>query len=359
MLTLMGTFSSCSTKKVESVNKEQRMANNEQKEIKKVETNEKKVDLSTKKIVIIKQLDAKGLNAAINKIKTHSLKEGVKEENITNITNLPFEVPKIQEVIDEINKANPNLIYLIPGIPGPLKESLKKLNIPIVASNAELDCDENGVPKGNVTGLRSSPPDFFSQLFSLLDKVIPIKGKKAAAILNEREINITSPERIKNGLEKNGLKLAEATIVKNKEEALAAAKKYSEDDKIGYVFIGNPAETNIKGEKIDVDQEINEIATLIKKPTTAMNEKYVARGILCGISFDDVGVYGEHFMKIGDKILNGAKVSEIKMEDITEMNIIFNKKTADDLKIKIPDNLFNTAYRVYTDYNFSYVGNKK
>lgn len=76
------------------------------------------------------------------------------------------------------------------------------------------------------------------------------------------------------------------------------------------------------------------------------------------MGIDEKTGYGIQAADMGLEILKGKNVKEVKMIDHEKINIIFNKMTADNLKQKIPDDLFTAAYRIYTDYKGTFEGQK-
>jgi len=360
IMLLLNVFTACGTKEKESVAvKENLSAKEEKVESKEVAKSEEKVDLSTKKVVIIKQLEILGLNEAEAKSVELFESEGVKSENITKFLNLPDQVAKVDELIASIKEIQPDVITLLPGIPGKLRSTLATMNIPVITSNAEWDCDENGMPKANITGVRSMPPDLTTRLYKMLNTFAPIDNKQVGFITNAASAQLDYVNSAEDNLKKLNIKTKEYVVVKTVEEALEYADKFGKDDEIGWVLVGMMPEVDSKGKTVDILETLNKVLTIAKKPSAAMVEAYVAKGALCGMTVDDVGAFGEQMTKMGVEILKGTKVNEMKMQDIEKVNVFFNKKTADDLKIKIPDDFIMAAYRVYTDYNFQYAGSSK
>jgi putative ABC transport system substrate-binding protein len=60
----------------------------------------------------------------------------------------------------------------------------------------------------------------------------------------------------------------------------------------------------------------------------------------------------------GVRIINGENPGDIPWDYPRKYNIIVNLQRAKDLGIEIPQEVISAAYRIYTDYEGNFVGQK-
>lgn len=222
-------------------------------------------DLSSKKIVIVQDVAGVPLDEATAAMMDYYASNGCKKENIT-VFNKEEDLKDPSALVGKVMAIKPDIINVIPGMPGEIRGALSSLGIPVVVSDtAEIDCDESGTPKASVTGLRSMPLDLPTRLYKMLDTVAPINGKKAAFI-SFAAAPMYPQEMIKGTLAPLNIELKEYAAVKNSDEAIAAAEKFGKDDEIGWVLIGMIPNIDSKGQSVDQVGIVNKIVTVSNKP---------------------------------------------------------------------------------------------
>jgi ABC-type uncharacterized transport system substrate-binding protein len=78
------------------------------------------------------------------------------------------------------------------------------------------------------------------------------------------------------------------------------------------------------------------------KPGMALNFDFARLGLFGGASVD-FGAMGRQAGEMGVKLLSGGNIRDLPIESAQEYLITFNKKNADMLKIRIPDELIGAA----------------
>jgi len=113
------------------------------------------------------------------------------------------------------------------------------------------------------------------------------------------------------------------------------------------------------GSPIDV---VRETANYAKRLQTRMNVPFIAyedsvirMGALMGacVVWKDLGA---QMADLGERVLSGEDPGSIPWQYPRKFNIIINKKTADRLGIAIPQEIIDASYRIYTDYDGSFMG---
>jgi putative ABC transport system substrate-binding protein len=277
----------------------------------------------------------------------------------TDMANVPGIIKAIQD-------GNPDLIAVInsPDIFADTNISLKLADtkykfvsencIPVQSGSAKTW----EKPGGNITGV-----GVFVQFNSILKlaKIINPKSKKlifwswdAAKSLNEY-----FEKEVKTACKNNGFELAEFKLLSSAEEQF---EYMAYIDKLGPEYIampglsvwvhkdGTPANMSLEESKW-VKSNLRNIP-VYEYDETAVKAAYPAGA--CVIWYD----IGVQMAEKGIKILNGAKPGDLSWEYPRKYNLVFNLAAAKQIGLKIPQNLINAAYRVYTDFDGNFVGKK-
>jgi putative ABC transport system substrate-binding protein len=213
--------------------------------------------------------------------------------------------------------------------------------IPIVLALANDPVGEGLVtslarPGGNVTGLSIQSTDFAAKRLELLREVVPGLRRLAiladvgypAAVLEMREAQTTA----------RALGLDIVTLEIRQAEDIAPAFEAHKDDADALFVGGGPLTTTNR-------LRINTLALAARLPTVSVLREYVEAGALMS--------YGPHFPDLFrraaeyvDKVLRGAKPSDLPIEQPTKFELVINLKTAKALGLEIPPMLLARADEV-------------
>jgi len=314
-----------------------------------------KVDLSTgvkKKIVIVMEDDfADRVKAKENFLNTLKEKAGL-DSNNAEITELDMKnnEKKAPEFVEKIKNIRPDVVVdfqvSITNIAKPLENS----GIPVlVYVGAESFVDANGKPKDNITGIYTMKSDLRYNAFMMLNKISPLKGKKAVFVTVDGFFNKNDIEK---DLNKVGVQLKAYCESKYAEDFMTAINKYNSDDEVGWILVGVWPTTRKDGTPWDMNKMAKWDIENRKKPSVTYWDIAVSMGMLCGLGVDltDTG------NQLGDmtiKILSGEKVQNINAEEPRKTSIVLNQKRAEQLGITFPVDVLGSA-KVYTDFEGHY-----
>jgi putative tryptophan/tyrosine transport system substrate-binding protein len=189
---------------------------------------------------------------------------------------------------------------------------------------------------GNVTGLSVQSTDLAGKRVELLREFVP--GLRRLAIM----ANVGNPA---SELELGEVKAATHTLglevvtlgIAREEDIAPAFEKLNNRAEALYVCI----DTLLFSHRI----RINTLAVVARLPTMYSNREYVTTGGLAyyGPNFPDL------FRRAGDyvdKILRGAKPSDIPVEQPTKFDLVINLTTAKSLGLEVPPTLLARADEV-------------
>jgi putative ABC transport system substrate-binding protein len=190
-------------------------------------------------------------------------------------------------------------------------------------------------PRGNLTGVTSFDPQQATKQFELLREVIP--GVRHVAILGDQGVSEAlmkaSEEQARTlGLQSQRLRVAAPNP--NLEGAFAAMKQEHAD---ALLVLEEP----VPGVYA---KTIAELAAKDRLPTMFAPSR-VAAGGLIAYGTSQTEAIG-HMAAYVDKILKGAKPSELPVETVTRYELIVNLKTAQEIGVAIPPGVLTRADRV-------------
>ena len=191
-------------------------------------------------------------------------------------------------------------------------------------------------PGGNATGISIQQTDLVSKRLELLREVVP--GLRRLALL----ANANSPNSVKEMREvqaiSDALGLELSTYGIRRADDIAPAFEGLKDHADALYVSGDPL---VNTNRV----HINALALAARIPTVyGFQELAEAGGLLSyGPNFADLF---RRAAGLVDKILRGAKPSDIPVEQPTKFELVINLKTAKALGLKIPDKLLFTADRV-------------
>jgi putative ABC transport system substrate-binding protein len=193
-------------------------------------------------------------------------------------------------------------------------------------------------PGGNVTGLATLVPGITSKEIEILWEVVP-SASKIVVLANPR--NQMHRLSIARDLPQAAQKLAvalpviEATTVEELDIAIASAAAQHAD---AMVVLGDPL-TN------DNATQVAALAVKHRLPTINIFRQFVTDGGLMSYGPD----LADLFFRAGgfvDKILKGAKPSDLPVEQPTKFHLAINMKTANALGLAVPPTLLVHADEV-------------
>jgi putative tryptophan/tyrosine transport system substrate-binding protein len=190
-------------------------------------------------------------------------------------------------------------------------------------------------PGGNVTGLSTQHTDLAGKRLELLRDVVP--GLRRLAIM----VNIRNPASVRDMGEvrsaARALGIEVATFEIQREEDIALAMGQNGRADALYVCI----DTLLFSKRT----LINNLALAARLPTMLGNREYVKAGGLMSYEAN----FPDLFRRAGDyldKILRGAKVGDLPVEQPIRFDLVINLETAKALGVEIPTQLLARADEV-------------
>ena len=186
-------------------------------------------------------------------------------------------------------------------------------------------------PGGNITGIFSRTSELAGKRLELLKEAIPSLSRVAVLwdSFSARQLEVLKSAAQSLGLQ---LRLIEMRAPYNFDAAFKAAAR----DKAGAMMVMfSPV---FYAERV----RVAEAALKVHMPTMYQDESAVAAGGL--LSYGPVP--GEMWIRVGyfvDRLLKGAKPSELAVEQATTYRLVINEKTAKALKLTIPQSLMLRA----------------
>jgi putative tryptophan/tyrosine transport system substrate-binding protein len=191
-------------------------------------------------------------------------------------------------------------------------------------------------PGGNATGLSLENIDLTSKRVVLLREVVP--GIRRLAII----------ANVDSSVGRLDLKEASQTAGKLGLEIVPLEIRHAEDIAPSFADLGNRADAlYVVGDPLVVANRvrINTLALIARLPTVYNSREYVELGGLMsyGPNFLDLYRRGGDFV---DKILRGAKTTDLPVEQPIKFYLVVNLTTAKALKLTIPESFLSLADEV-------------
>jgi putative tryptophan/tyrosine transport system substrate-binding protein len=247
---------------------------------------------------------------------------------------------RLSELANELVRLKVDVI-VTHNTPGPLAAKQATSAIPIVFATAG-DPVGTGIvanlarPGGNVTGLSSQSPDVAGKRLELMREIVP--GLHRLAVLADTDnpfVKLTVSQLQQAGA---GLGVEVATFEMRRGEDIDPAFKALKSRAQALYLPATPVAfvNRIR---------INTLALAAHVPTMLEVREYVEAGGLMSY-----GPNWPHMWRraanLVDKILRGAKPSDIPVEQPTEFDLVINLTTAKALGLTIPDKLLALANAV-------------
>ncbi len=219
----------------------------------------------------------------------------------------------------------------------PVAKATEGTNLPVVFLSAgnPLQFVKSYVSSGNnLTGISSSSLDLTDKRMELLKELAP-RVKRVIALQVPGEINYEEARRLTlEAAKKLGLVLVEVQAsreeIKKKISGLVTRK-------LGDGLLIPPVAAVISAIEEIAQQAIKE-----RLPVVGANIENVKRGALAAYSSDYFAL-GQQGAVLVDKILKGAKPSDLPIEQPFKLKLVLNLKTAKAIGLKIPKEILIRA----------------
>jgi ABC-type uncharacterized transport system substrate-binding protein len=200
--------------------------------------------------------------------------------------------------------------------------------------------DGQGRPGANITGVYEKL--HFQTALNVMKGVIP-DLRKIVALLDMSPTG----NAIRVQLEKEMVGYGEKVEVVFKQvgtlkDYLAEIGRINSDRSVQAVYPVVLSVADDKGVSVGFKTTLKAFVENCAKPGMALNFDFARLGLFGGASVD-FGAMGRQAGEMGVRLLNGAVPQDLPIESAQEYLITFNKKNADMLQIKIPDELIGAA----------------
>ena len=236
---------------------------------------------------------------------------------------------KVDIIVTAVSASLPTLHRMITKIPIVMAYSTDPVGNALVASLVR--------PGGNITGLASSSDDSSPKQLELLATVVP-NISRVGLLGNPNSTNYPPVlKSAQNAAQKAGLSLVpvEARNPQEIENAFAVLAK----ERVPAVMVVGDAVLFQQQRRITELALTNRVATMF-----AQREYAVAGGLM---SYgENVADFFRRSASYVDKIFKGAKPGDLPIEQPTKFNLVINRKTADELGLTIPAQLYIFADEV-------------
>ncbi|MCX7748802.1 MAG: hypothetical protein N2645_18230 [Clostridia bacterium] len=304
-----------------------------------------------KKIIIVKEMDDDIRNKVQESTVSILNKNGFTNGSTADIIEIKMnnDEKKSSEVLEQIKKEKPDVVLMnaTQFALNTVAKPLEGTGIPTVLYTAvEGYLDANGLPKQNVTGVKTMSSDLQQNAFSLLNEIWPLKGKKAAFCTLP---GYFAKEGVQASLQAAGAELKEYVDTPTVEQFQKAITKFNKDDEIGWVLCGVWPVSREDGKAQTYDDLAKWYRDNNKKGEVSYWDISGRLGIVASLAID-LPECGNQAAELAVEILKGKDIKTIKAADPRKTNIILNKKRADDLKLTIPANILGSASTTFIDY---------
>jgi putative ABC transport system substrate-binding protein len=192
-------------------------------------------------------------------------------------------------------------------------------------------------PGGNVTGILLLVDELQAKQFELATEMVP--GIRTIGTLQGADANAVPEQRDSEAVATARLKIETRPLVVNRPEELEKAFETFSRENVQAVVIFSDALLFVHR------QRLAELARLRKLPTIFSSRENVDAGGLISYGVDIRNNY-RLAAALVDKILRGAKPSDLPIEVPTKLEMIINLKTAKAIDLAIPPNLLARADEV-------------
>ena len=260
---------------------------------------------------------------------------------VIEVRNADGAMDRLPDLAAELVRLKVNVIVAVGG-QGTLPAKYATSTIPIVFT---LVSDPVGAgfvtslarPGGNLTGLSSVSTDLSGKRLELLKDTIP-KVSRVAVLYDPTDTSkVAEFKEIKDDARSLGVQL-QALEVQRFDEFENAFKTASRA-KAGAILVLPTSILNSNRKRIA------DLATKNRLPTMLATSQHMDAGALMSYGPDYADLYRRAAVYV-DKILKGAKPSDLPVEQPTKFELVINLKTAKQIGLTIPPNVLVRADRV-------------
>ncbi|HCM26583.1 MAG: hypothetical protein A2Z99_15155 [Treponema sp. GWB1_62_6] len=212
-------------------------------------------------------------------------------------------------------------------------------------------------PGGNVTGvgvfLKFNPQIRLMKMINPKVRKMAFVSWDAVGPLNE-----WFELEVRRACEEEGIEFVEFRRVGSAEEEVAFYEEYDKKSNEYFIMGGISAWVHEDGTPADMVKIFSDsMKTLKHLQYLSYDENPIKYGSLAGacVVWYDIGA---QLAEKGFKILNGTKPGDLSWEYPRKYNIMLNQASAKNKGIFFPQILTGAAYRVYTDYDGNFLGQK-
>ena len=232
---------------------------------------------------------------------------------------------------DELVRSNVDLIVVgaTAAIPFVVRATS---TIPIVMA-VSVDPVGNGYvtslahPTGNVTGLVTSQDEIVTKQLQLVALLLPNLHRIGFLLNRDNPTHVVTFKSLQEAAQRNDLAVVPAELRNARD--LAGAFTILNQQHVDVVVLAGDAIL------LSNRYEIAEMALKLGLPTVSSQREYVEAGGLMSYGESLADFYRRSTFYV-DKLLKGAKPSELPIQQPTRFFTTLNRKTADNLKINIP-----------------------
>jgi putative ABC transport system substrate-binding protein len=252
------------------------------------------------------------------------------------------DLDRLRALAAELAQIKVDLIFTTFGTAAPLAAKRATTAIPVVMGAAGDPVKAGLVqslskPGGNVTGLSSVALDLESKRLSLLKELVPTVSRIGVFWDPENPFSKLAVEQHDKASDVLGVQLSKVILraPSDLEHAFAALKR----ERVQALFVPGYAGP------LKSRAAIIAFAAANRLPAIYVGREYVTRGGLMSYG-PNLGAMSRRAAGYVDRILKGAKPSELPVEQASELELVINQRTAKALGVTIPPSLLLRADRV-------------
>ena len=246
---------------------------------------------------------------------------------------------RLPELATELVQASPDVLIAGFGTLAAKAAKAATTTVPIVitsvgdAVGARLITSFNR-PGGNVTGVTSQARDIFGRRLQILEELIP--GNRIVAVLMNPDtpFSMLALQELRAAADPARQRL-EVFEARNADEVRASVEAAIKVGAAGLLTLDDPL-------MLSASRQIASLAARAKLPTIFGSRDFAEAGGLMSYGVDRRQL-NRRAAEFVDKILHGAKPSDLPVEQPTKFELVINLKTAKALGFQMPDKLIALA----------------
>ena len=192
-------------------------------------------------------------------------------------------------------------------------------------------------PGGNITGASLMSPDIIPKQLEMLLSMVPKLSRVAVLVIPGNASHVTILKSLQTAAQRSGVNVLQVQA-KSPQEISNAFSKITQERAGAVIVARDPLFHEHRS-------QIAELASKHRLPSIAARWEYVTAGGLMSYGASSSDNYRRAATYV-DKILKGAKPSELPVEQPTKFEMFINGNTAKALGLKIPQSLLIMADKV-------------